>query len=94
MAIKKAKEETKWPTGTTFFINETGLNFIRDQTSQQLSIDYPVTKRYLNQISFDLQNHRALYPYKTTFLAEQGNGFMKLGFTGNYYFNYINIPSS
>ena len=76
-------------TLNTFFINETGLNFTRDQTSQQLNIDYPINKRYINQFSFDLKNHRVLYPYKATLLAEQGNGFVKLGFTVNYYFNYI-----
>ena len=73
----------------SFFINETALNFTKNQISQQLTIDYPVTKRYLHQISFDLQNYRVLYPYKASLLGEQGNGFVKLGFTGNYYFNYV-----
>lgn len=73
----------------TFFINETGLNFSRDQISHQLIIDYPVTKKYINQISFDIQNHRVLYPFKASLLAEQGSDFVKLGFTGNYYFNYV-----
>jgi hypothetical protein len=31
-----------------------------------------------------------LYPYRAELQAEQGNGFIRTSFTGNYYFNYAN----
>jgi hypothetical protein len=72
----------------TYFINETALNFKRDTTQQLDVITYPVKKSYINQLQFVYEQNRKLYPYKAVLLAEQGKGFVKLGFTGNYYFNY------
>ena len=80
---------TKYIQWKTFFINETNLNFFRDTTLQVDIITYPVSKRYLNQLQFVIENNRVLYPYKGSFISEQGNGFLKFGFTGNYYFNYV-----
>ena len=36
-----------------------------------------------------LENERVLYPYRGAIQAEQGNGFVRVNFTGNYFFNYV-----
>lgn len=88
--IKNAlSHSSKFIQWKTFFIKEQGLLFSRDTILQQDNITYPTAGRYLNQLRFVLTNSRILYPYKTELLAEQGEGFARLAFTGNYYFNYI-----
>lgn len=72
----------------TFLINETSLLFTRDTVQQIDIITYPVNHRYLNQLQFVFENNRKLYPYRAAFQAEQGDGFLRLNLTGNYYFNY------
>ena len=79
---------TKYIQWKTFFINETSLLFTRDTVHQINVITYPVKHRYLNQLQFVLQNERVLYPYSGAFMIEQGDGFTRANFTGNYYFNY------
>ena len=81
---------TKYIQWKTFFINETSLLFTRDTVHQINVITYPVKHRYLNQLQFVLQNERVLYPYSGAFMIEQGDGFTRANFTGNYYFNYSN----
>lgn len=46
------------------------------------------TDRYINQLRFVVQDIRALYPYRAELQAEQSKEFVRLAFTGNYYFNY------
>ncbi|MEI8059705.1 MAG: hypothetical protein WCG67_06060, partial [Ferruginibacter sp.] len=72
----------------TYIINEQQLLFTRDNILQTDIITYPFKARYLNQLQFIWENNRKLYPYKTAFQAEQGKDFVRLNFTGNYYFNY------
>ena len=72
----------------TFFINETSLRFQRDTILQQDIISYPVEHRYVNQLQFVIENNRVLYPYHAALQAEQGKGFLRFNFTGNYFFNY------
>jgi len=72
----------------TFLITETGLNFSRDTIQQLDVITYPTQSRYLNQLQWVIENNRALYPYRAQLKAEQGKGFVRLDFTGNYFFNY------
>jgi len=79
---------TKYIQWKTFLFREQGLNFFRDTVLQKDIITFPYTSRYLNQLEFVLENNRVLYPYKGVFQAEQGDGFIRLNFTGNYYFNY------
>lgn len=73
----------------TFFINETGLLFSRDTILNVFNISYPKTHRYVNQLQFVVEQNRALYPYRGSLEINQGKDFMRLGFTGNYYFNYV-----
>jgi Peptidase family M1 domain len=79
---------TKFIQWKTFLINETGLQFTRDTTNQVDVITYPTESRYVNQLRFVIENNRVLYPYKGALQIEQGEGFARLAFTGNYYFNY------
>lgn len=72
----------------TFLINETGILFKRDLINNVDKITYPKEQRYVNQLQFSLENNRALYPYNAVLQGEQGDGFIRLNFTGNYFFNY------
>lgn len=79
---------TKFIQWKTFLINEQGLLFTRDTVNQVDVITYPTQSRYVNQLRFVIENNRVLYPYKGAMQIEQGEGFARLAFTGNYFFNY------
>ena len=72
----------------TYFINETTLQFYRDPIEQKDYISYPTKQRYLNQLQFDFRNDRVLYPYHFNASIEQADYWMKMGVTGDYFFNY------
>ena len=72
----------------TFFITETGLLFQRDTVRQIDIISYPKENRVVNELEFVWENNRALYPYKASLKAAQGNGFVRTDLTADYYFNY------
>ncbi len=44
--------------------------------------------RYVNQLSFNGENTRVLYPYSYQLQIQQGDGFYRGNATGNYFFNY------
>lgn len=79
---------TKFIQWKTFLIGEQQLLFTRDDVRQIDIITYPYKERYINQLQYVIDNHRVLYPYKGTLQVEQGNGFVRTNFTGNYYFNF------
>ena len=79
---------SKWVQWKTFLITEQGLLFTRDTVNQTDIITYPTQTRYVNQLQFIIENNRVLYPYRGNLQVEQGEGFARLSFTGNYYFNY------
>lgn len=79
---------TKYLQWKTFFINEESLLFTRDTINNADIISYPTINRYINQFKFVVENSRALYPYNAELQAEQGKDFVRLAFTGNYFFNY------
>ena len=78
----------------SFFFNEESLSFFRDTTV--VGNDTTITNKYrsrsserdLHQLSFVIENNRVLYPYRGELKLEAGEHFAKLGFTGNYFFNY------
>ncbi len=80
---------------TSFLINENGLDFktVISGPDTNNVVNKTNTSRYLNQLKLVSENNRALYPYRAELLAEQANGFVRLAFTGNYYFNYANNKS-
>ena len=79
---------TKFIQWKTFMIREQGLLFTRDTVNQVDVITYPTESRYVNQLQLVIENNRVLYPYKGALQVEQGEGFARLAFTGNYFFNY------
>jgi hypothetical protein len=74
-----------------FFIRE---KFFDDYTTRFGDPDnvYPskftFNNRYLTQLTYDYTNSRVLYPYRYQFQLQQGDGFYRLNFNGNYFFNY------
>lgn len=79
---------TKFIQWKTFLFREQALLFGYDTASMQNTIAYPTTSRYLNQLVINIDNNRVLYPYRGIFTAEQSTNFVRLNFTGNYFFNY------
>ena len=80
----------KWLQWKTYFITETTLSFSTDTVRHEDIISYPKANRYLNQLSFAIENDRALYPYSSNIIAEQAKDFLRLAFEGKYFFNYAN----
>jgi hypothetical protein len=75
----------------TFLINEQTLRFKSDtfpNGNRFTKISKVSDNRYLNQLRLVAKDTRALYPYQAELLAEQAKDFVRLAFTGNYYFNY------
>nr|MBP6687451.1 hypothetical protein [Lacibacter sp.] len=75
----------------TFLLNEDDLRFRSDtfpNGNRYTEISTLSATRYLNQLRFVIQDKRALYPYRGELMAEQAKDFVRLAFTGNYYFNY------
>lgn len=72
----------------TYFIREQSLLFLRDTINDVDIISYPTASRYFNQLRFVVENNRVLYPYNAALQADQGKDFVRLSFTGNYFFNY------
>jgi hypothetical protein len=74
----------------TYLIGEKMLDNYVIKTAD--SLYYPTAGRYsfryLNQLSLDLHDNRALYPYKALLQLQQAASFYRVNFTGNYFFNY------
>ena len=81
----------KWIEWKTYFIGERGFNYVKKSTD---SIFYPtearVQNRYLNQLTFNITDYRALYPYDVQLQLQQGAGFYRANATANYFYNYAN----
>ena len=75
----------------TFLLDEDNLRFRSDtfpNGNRFTEITTTSAGRYLNQLRFVIQDSRVLYPYRGELMAEQAKEFIRLAFTGNYYFNY------
>jgi len=84
-AMNSVTKALQWKT---FFIEEQNLLFSRDTLLNADIITYPKSQRYLNQLTFNLDNERALYPFSIQIRTEQAKDFMRFSFDGNYFFNY------
>lgn len=88
------KDLLKYIQFKTFLIGEERLSFRRDSTiipDTAIFVPYSLKdNRVLNQLTLVIENPRVLYPFRVELKAEQGNGFIRLAFTGNYFFNYSN----
>ena len=79
---------TRFVQFKSFFITETSLSFSRDTVQDIDVISYPKESRIVNQLQFVIENNRVLYPYKGALQVDQGDGFVRTNFTGDYFFNY------
>jgi hypothetical protein len=81
----------------SFLVSEDALRFYRDTVITLPGPDTTVLfknrtvseDRVLNQLKFVIENNRVLYPYRGELKVEQGKGFVRAAFTGNYFFNYV-----
>ncbi len=79
----------KWIEFKTYFIGESAFNYYRKSTDSNY---YPskqnYSTRYLNQLTFNIEDYRVLYPYNVQLQMQQASNFYRLNFTTNYFFNY------
>lgn len=77
----------------SFIISETDFQSFTPKLSDTANFTIYVdksgtTRRYINQLSFIIQENRILYPYDYNLQLQQGKGFYRLNLTGNHFFNY------
>ncbi|HMG83291.1 MAG TPA: hypothetical protein VK559_09680 [Ferruginibacter sp.] len=81
-----------WLDFRTYLITEKLFDKFEVVTDSTGDIFYPVSSststRYINQLTFNVDNYRVLYPYNYQVQLQQGAGFYRLNLTGNYFFNY------
>ncbi|CAN5395024.1 hypothetical protein BH11BAC3_BH11BAC3_29180 [soil metagenome] len=81
-----------WIDIRTYFISEKQFDNYDYIAGSDSFLLYPnsTTKssRYINQLSFNRENNRVLYPYNYQLQLQQGKGFYRVNITGNYFFNY------
>ncbi|MEO5999504.1 MAG: M1 family metallopeptidase [Chitinophagaceae bacterium] len=88
-ALKKSERFIQFKS---FFINEDQLDFkqvINGSDTNNL-VNLLSRNQVINQLKFVIKNQRVLYPYRGELQVEQNKNFLRLAFTGNYYFNYAN----
>jgi hypothetical protein len=80
----------QWIEWKTYLIGERPLSHFVLKTSD--SIYYPTPGpyafRYLNQLSYNLEDNRVLYPYKASVQFQQASDFYRINVVANYFFNY------
>jgi len=81
---------SKWMDFKTYLINE--VNYGNFNISSQDSLIHPnsvsTSFRYLNQLSFNLQDNRVLYPYDLRIEFQQSEIFYRINLVANYFMNY------
>lgn len=80
----------KWTEFRTFWIGEKAFDYVLKPTDSTNS--FPIAQkykmRYLNQLSFHVEDYRELYPYDVQLQFEQSSEFYRLNFCTHYFFNY------
>lgn len=78
----------KW---STFLMNRSELNFKTISTPSGFNTIVETNKKfnYINQFKASLVDNRILYPYELNIQIDQGDYFIRLGFTANQFLNYI-----
>jgi hypothetical protein len=83
---------TSWLDIRTYLIGEKKFNKFGIIAGGDSSVIFPVTEknstRYINQLSFNVDNARTLYPYDYQVQVQQGESFYRINLAGNYFFNY------
>ncbi len=81
-----------WIDLRTYLIGEKSFTNFGVIAGSDSSISYPTavikTTRYINQLSFNVENFRILYPYNYQLQFQQGKGFYRINLNANYFFNY------
>ncbi len=81
---------SKWMDFKTYLINE--VNYGNFNISSQDSLIHPnsvsTSFRYVNQLSFNLQDNRVLYPYDLRIEFQQSEIFYRINLVANYFMNY------
>lgn len=79
----------KWIDFRTYIIGERGFNYkISSRDSNYYPIPQKYAIRYLNQLTFNQEDFRVLYPYQVQAQIQQASNWYRLNFTTNYFFNY------
>jgi hypothetical protein len=79
----------KWIEWKTFLIGERGFNYVeKSADSLFYPSEAPVENRYLNQLTLNVTDYRALYPYDLELQLQQGDGFYRANATAHYFYNY------
>jgi hypothetical protein len=75
----------------TFLLSEDALRFTTVTTpigNIDVASKY-AEQSHINQLKINWSNDRALYPFIANLTIDQGSNFLRAGFTGNYFFNYV-----
>ncbi|WP_462251453.1 M1 family metallopeptidase [Ferruginibacter sp.] len=83
---------SSWLDVRLFAIGENEFDNFEYKTGSDSTVIYPTrlksATRYINQLTFNIDNSRVLYPYNFQLQLQQGEGFYRFNATGNYFFNY------
>ncbi len=78
-----------WIEFRTYLIGEKAFDYVFDHSdSAYFPVGQSYAFRYINQLSLNFEDDRALYPYRALFQIQQSSDFYRIQFTGNYFFNY------
>jgi len=79
----------KWIEFKTYVIGEKSFTYSQKSSD---SLYYPAATgfatHYINQLTFKMEDYRALYPYQAAVQIQQGSDFYRLNLNGIYFFNY------
>lgn len=88
---KDLTEKSKWTFQLrSFILNEQQLNFKNVATpADTFDLAFKTnSSSIINQLKVSYENNRKLYPYNANITIDQGEHFLRIGFTGKYFFNY------
>jgi hypothetical protein len=85
----EGSSKERWLEWKTYLIREQGFDYVTSSADSQV---YPAKGagqfRYLNQLSWQVNDYRVLYPYDWNLQWQQAADFYRLSLTGHYFFNY------
>ncbi len=88
---KDLRERSKWIFNLrSFILKEEQLHFttvIMPPDTFDVA-DKVASNTVINQLRITYENNRILYPYNANITIDQGTEFLRVGFTGNYFFDY------
>lgn len=88
---KDLREKDKWVFQfQSFILNEEKLDFKTVITPED-TFDMAYKRKessIINRLKIGYENNRILYPYNANITIDQGEKFIRAGFTANYFFNY------